>query len=136
MACSKRSDACRWTAATSTTTSSCTPHTCESVAKGTTCNPVPKFDGKSFSVCSLQGGKCVDGDPGALTQADCFRLSVSTYTWDTKNSKCSACGSGAAAGGGTNTGGGSGTPSNNTTTSTNGYLLNTITLCLLLSLLE
>lgn len=62
------------------------------MAKGTVCNPIPSFDGLSFSVCVLQGGKCVLGDPSALTSDVCFRLSASTYSWDSKNNKCVSCG--------------------------------------------
>ncbi|CAD8071729.1 unnamed protein product [Paramecium sonneborni] len=95
-ACQSKSLTCKWTAAAGTTASSCSNHTCDSAAKGTAkCVTVPSFDGKRYTVCQVQGGKCVTGDPSALTQDTCYKLSQYTYSWNASTKKCIACGAGA-----------------------------------------
>ncbi|CAK62361.1 unnamed protein product (macronuclear) [Paramecium tetraurelia] len=95
-ACQLKSLTCKWTAAVGTTASSCSNHTCDSAAKGTNkCVTIPSFDGKRYTVCQVQGGKCVTGDPSALTQDNCYKMSQYTYSWNASTKKCIACGAGA-----------------------------------------
>ncbi|CAD8156844.1 unnamed protein product [Paramecium pentaurelia] len=115
-ACQSKSLTCKWTAAVGTTASSCSNHNCDTAAKGTAkCVTIPSFDGKKYTVCQVQGGKCVTGDPSALTQDTCYKMSQYTYSWNANTKKCVACGSGA-----TNT-------NNNTTVDNNQSTVNDTT---------
>ncbi|CAD8192932.1 unnamed protein product [Paramecium pentaurelia] len=112
IACQSMSQTCKWTVATGTTPSSCSNHTCDTAAKGTAkCVTIPSFDGKKYTVCQPQGGKCVVGDPSSLTQDNCYKMSQYTYSWNAQTKKCIACGAGST--------------SNNNSTSVNNSMDNT-----------
>ncbi|CAK67723.1 unnamed protein product (macronuclear) [Paramecium tetraurelia] len=81
---------CKWNQ--SGTTTSCVSHACDTFATGTDCQPVPSFDAKSFTVCTVQNGKCAPGDPGTMTDPKiCYTKSAYTYTWNSATSKCEKC---------------------------------------------
>ncbi|TNV71570.1 hypothetical protein FGO68_gene4687 [Halteria grandinella] len=122
--CAKKSSACQWTSTTSgtTTTTSCTAKTCAQAASGTTCNPVPSFDGKSYTVCALSSNVCTASDPSVLTSTTCYTKSVYTYTWNDSTSKCVSC-TGSTTPTNNSTNGNTTNNNSNGTTTTNGYIL-------------
>lgn len=110
LACAAKSAVCSWKVTTSgsTVTTACNPQDCTTRAVGTDCNPVPSYDGATFSICVPSANGCVAGEGSTLNQASCFGDSVGTYTWNPTTSKCEACFT-VTSGGGNNSGGGSST---------------------------
>ncbi|CAD8055987.1 unnamed protein product [Paramecium sonneborni] len=86
--------ACKWTL--TEIASSCVSHTCDTFATGTDCQPVPSFDGKTFTVCIIQNGVCTASDPGTITDSKvCYTKSAQSYTWNQNTNKCEQCRAGA-----------------------------------------
>lgn len=40
---------------------------CVNNASGTKCNPIPSFDGSTYTICVLANGVCTVGDPSTIT---------------------------------------------------------------------
>ncbi|CAD8129827.1 unnamed protein product [Paramecium sonneborni] len=72
--------------------SECLNHTCETLAKGQICRPVPNFNHNSYIRCILKDQKCIIDDPlNILNHTDCQYQSAFTYTWNSQTLKCQSC---------------------------------------------
>lgn len=72
--CNLYTAACKWVVTTSgtTTTTACNAHTCTTKATGSTCNSVPSFDGKSYTVCGpVPTGGCAEVAGNTLLATTC-----------------------------------------------------------------
>ncbi|CAD8206661.1 unnamed protein product [Paramecium pentaurelia] len=91
-ACQQASDRCKWTAATTTTSSSCVDHTCESFGtQSGRCLYFPSWDSSKLNICRNVNGKCTATDPKALLDTECYNLSAYMYSWNSKTNSCSQC---------------------------------------------
>lgn len=62
------------------------------MTKGGKCNPIPSFDGKTFTICTLTNGICTIGDPTTIPQPDCYSpVTKYAYTWNESTAKCQSC---------------------------------------------
>ncbi|CAD8122988.1 unnamed protein product [Paramecium sonneborni] len=123
-ACNSKPKACKWTSTTTgtTTTTKCSVMDCPGVATGTTCNPIPSFDGSTNTVCVLANNVCTAGDPSTISQDQCYRSTVYSYTWNEATNKCVGCKSSSQNNNNNNTTN-TNTTNNGTNTDDNGYIL-------------
>lgn len=70
----------------------CNAHTCTTKASGTTCNPIPSFDFKTYTICgpALVGG-CAEVGGITLLASTCQEYSLNTFIWNETTSQCVAC---------------------------------------------